>query len=227
MVVSRTGQSIVKTRGYSSSAVTISRNGQPCRRSGRRPIGWCPPDQPDSQASTTASVRYAGQLGGCWPRPSLAAFCAHPAFGPARPLRRPSRCHANCFASRMPNRGAGPWPGLRQWHARPSPRTPDGGPGGYGPGRQGQDEWLLAAGQGPGLFRVSGRHLRRWRWGRWREVGGQQGRGHQPDQADRGQGGQRQPIGASWCGGDASDQDGAADRGAQAGAEVGHAARQA
>jgi hypothetical protein len=63
---------------------------------------------------------------------------------------------------------------------------------------QGQDEWLLAAGQGPGLSRVSGRCLRRWRSGRWSKARGQQGRGHQPDQADRA---------------------------AQAGAEVGHAAR--
>jgi hypothetical protein len=84
--------------------------------------------------------------------------------------------------------------------------------------------WLLAAGQGPGLSRVSRRRLRRWRRGRWREVGGQQGRGHQPD---RGQGGQRQPIEASRGRGQASDQDGPADRGAQAGAEFGHAARQA
>jgi hypothetical protein len=74
------------------------------------------------------------------------------------------------------------------------------------------------------LSRVSRRRLRRWRRGRWREVGGQQGRGHQPD---RGQGGQRQPIGASRGRGQASDQDGPADRGAQAGAEFGHAARQA
>ena len=39
------------------------------------------------------------------------------------------------------------------------------------------------------MSRVSRRRLRRWRRGRWREVGGQQGRGHQPDEADRGQGG--------------------------------------
>jgi len=56
----------------------------------------------------------------------------------------------------------------------------------------------LPASQGPGLSRVSGRRLRRWRRGRWSKVRGQECRGHQPYQADRCQGDQRQPVGASW-----------------------------
>ena len=49
--------------------ISRSRSALPAVRPARRSVG-AQPDQPDLQASTTASVRYAGQLGGCGPRAS-------------------------------------------------------------------------------------------------------------------------------------------------------------